>query len=72
MVATGYVCATFIGPKGPVSPEDILAGTGQSTTRPQEPKVVPKLRELEAQIHETQKENFEEKNQLPLPFTNIH
>ena len=59
MVATGYVCATFLGSNGPIPPDDILAEIGQSSTRPSEPKVVAKLRELEALIHETQAEKFE-------------
>lgn len=59
VVATGYVCATFLGSNGPIPPDDILAEIGQSSTRPSEPKVVAKLRELEALIHETQAEKFE-------------
>ena len=56
ILATGYVCATFLGANGPISPHDILSEIGQSSTRPDEPKVVPKVRELEDLIHETQKE----------------
>ena len=56
VVATGYVCATFLGPDGPISPEEILAETGQASIKPEEPKIVSKLRELESMIHETQKE----------------
>ncbi len=56
VVATGYVCATFLGPDGPIPPVEILTETGQALTKPDEPKVVSKLRELEALIHETQKE----------------
>jgi len=59
VVATGYVCATFLGPEGPISPNDIFAEAGQSSAMPGEPKVVTKLRELEALIHETQKENLD-------------
>ena len=58
VVATGYVCATFLGPGGPIAPDDILAEIGQSSAKPDEPKIVKKLRELETLIHETQKENF--------------
>ena len=58
VVATGYVCATFLGANGPVSPDDILAEIGQSSPRPSEPKVVAKLRELEALIHESQSEKL--------------
>lgn len=56
VVATGYVCATFLGSNGSIAPDDILAEIGQSSARPSEPKIVAKLRELEALIHETQKE----------------
>ena len=59
VVATGYVCATFLGPEGPISPDDIFAGIGQSSERLREPDVVFKLRELEALIHETQNEEIE-------------
>ncbi|MBT3045225.1 MAG: thioesterase family protein [Candidatus Thiodiazotropha sp. (ex Codakia orbicularis)] len=58
VVATGYVCATFLGANGPIAPDDILAEIGQSSIRPSEPKIVAKLRELEALIHETQSESF--------------
>lgn len=59
VVATGYVCATFLGSNGPIPPDDILAEIGQSSTKPSEPEVVVKLRELEALIHETQAEKPE-------------
>jgi len=59
VVATGYVCATFLGSNGPISPDDILAEISQSSARPREPKIVAKLRELEALIHETQTEKFD-------------
>lgn len=56
VVATGYVCATFLGSNGPIPPVEIFAETGQSATRPNEPDIVLKLREIESLIHETQKE----------------
>ena len=56
VVATGYVCATFLGSNGPIAPDDILAEIGQSSARPGEPEIVARLRELEALVHETQKE----------------
>ena len=56
IVATGYVCATLLGSDGPISPYDVLAETGQSITRPSEPEIVSKLREIETLIHESQKE----------------
>ena len=56
VVATGYVCATFLGSNGPIPPVEIFAETRQSVTKSSEPAVVAKLRELECLIHETQKE----------------
>lgn len=56
VVATGYVCATFLGPDGLIPPAEILAETGQASIKPDEPKVISKLRELETLIHEKQKE----------------
>ena len=59
VVATGFVCATFLGPNGPIAPDDILAELNQSIPKPEEPQVIARLRALEASIHETQKEkNF--------------
>ena len=56
VVATGYVCATLLGSSGSVSPSKILAEIGQSVTKPSEPEIVAKLREIESLIHETQKD----------------
>jgi len=56
VVATGFVCANFLGSNGPIPPSEVLAETGQSITKPNEPEIVAKLREIESLIHETQKE----------------
>lgn len=56
VVATGYACATFLGSKGPIPPSEVIAATGQSATKPNEPEIVAKLRQIESLIHETQKE----------------
>lgn len=56
VVATGYVCATFLGSTGSIPPEVIIAEAGQSITKPSEPEIVARLRELENLIHETQKD----------------
>ena len=56
VVATGYVCATLLGSNGPISPVKIIEEIGQSVTKPSEPEIVYKLREIESLIHETQKE----------------
>ena len=58
VVATGYVCGTALGSTGPVPPQEILDQLGQSVTRPSQPEIAAKLRELEDLIHETQKERF--------------
>jgi acyl-CoA thioesterase FadM len=56
VVASGYVCATFLGSNGTIPPDEIMAEIGQSITKPNEPEIVAKLREIESLIHETQKE----------------
>ena len=56
VVATGYVYTTFIGPNGSVPPSEVLAELGLSITKPSEPEIVARLRELENLIHETQKD----------------
>ncbi len=56
VVATGYVCGTALGPNGPVPSNQILSEIGQSVTKPSQPEIAAKLRELEDLIHATQKE----------------
>ena len=56
VVATGYVCATLLGAKGRIPPNEVLEEVGQSVTKPNEPEIVAKLREIEGLIHENQKE----------------
>lgn len=56
IVATGHVSATLLGSNGPVPSDEMLAEIGQSVTKPSEPEIVAKLREIENLIHETQKE----------------
>ena len=56
VVASGYVCATFLGADGPIPPERIIAETGQSVIKPERPEIIARLREMEAIIHETQKD----------------
>ena len=55
IVATGYVCATLFGSEGLVSPEDVIAATGQTAIRPSKPTIVQKLQEIEEMIHQSQK-----------------
>lgn len=55
-VATGYVCASFLGPNGRVCPADILAELKQVVVRPERPDVVRRLQELETMIHHEQRE----------------
>lgn len=56
VVATGYVCGTALGPHGPVPSSQILSELGQSVTKPSQPEIVARLKELEDLIHATQKE----------------
>ena len=56
VVATGYVCATFLGSNGVIPPDEVMAETGKSFTKPNQPEIVARLREIESLIHETQKE----------------
>ena len=54
VVATGYVCATLLGPEGHIPPKDVLAEVGQSVTRPEKPEIVSRLEEMDILIHEGQ------------------
>jgi acyl-CoA thioesterase FadM len=55
-VATGYVCATLLGPAGHISPKTILAEIGQPVTRPERPEIVSRLQALGDLIHQEQQE----------------
>lgn len=56
VLATGYVCATLLGPHGRVSPQEILAKVRQPAARPGRPAIVARLQELDALIHRGQQE----------------
>ncbi|MDO8312803.1 MAG: acyl-CoA thioesterase [Sideroxyarcus sp.] len=56
VVATGYVCGTVLGPNGPVPSAQVLGELRQSITKPSQPEIVARLKELEGLIHDTQKE----------------
>ena len=56
IVATGYVCASLLGPEGYVHPKDVPSEIGQSVTRPEKLEVVSKLREMDVLIHKEQVE----------------
>lgn len=56
VVATGYVCATFRGKKGSISPNEMLLETGQTPTKPEEPEIVSMLKGIENFIHTSQQE----------------
>lgn len=58
VVATGFVRATLLGQNGPVPPKKILDEIGRPATKPGQPEIVAKLKELEGLIHETQQERF--------------
>lgn len=53
-VATGYVCATCLGPDGPVAPAIVVAATGQRVSRPARPPIVSQLEESEIGLHHVQ------------------
>lgn len=53
-LATGHVCATFLGPQGAVPPAAVLAEVGQSVKRPAMPEVVSRLQALESSVHAEQ------------------
>jgi acyl-CoA thioesterase FadM len=55
IVASGYVSGTALGVNGPVPSSEILSELTQSITKPTQPEIVEKLRELEKLIHETQR-----------------
>ena len=57
VVATGYISATpALGSNGPVPPQDIIDAIGHPVTKPSQPEIVARLKELEGIIHETQKD----------------
>jgi len=56
VIASGYVCATFLGSNGTIPPDEIMAETRQSVTKPDEPEIIAKLRDIESLIHEAQQE----------------
>jgi acyl-CoA thioesterase FadM len=56
VVATGHVCATLIDKNGSVPSKTIVDIVGPNVLKPDKPKVVTKLREIENFIHDTQKE----------------
>lgn len=56
VVASGYVSATFLGASGSIPSSEILSEIGQSVTKPSEPVIVARLREIESLLHENQKE----------------
>ena len=58
VVATGYVSGGPFGSNGQVPPQEILDQIGRPVTKPSQPEIAAKLRELEDLIHEAQKERF--------------
>lgn len=56
VVATAYVCATLLSRHGAVPSGEIFRAIGQAPTRPDQPEIVARLREMESLIHETQTE----------------
>lgn len=56
-VATGYVCATLLGPRGRIRPDEILAHVRAPAARPERPEIVSRLRDLDELMHREQKES---------------
>jgi acyl-CoA thioesterase FadM len=54
ILATGYVCATCLGSKGPIDSEEVIASTGQVVNKPPKSVIVFNLQTLEKMIHECQ------------------
>ncbi len=55
-LATGHICGTLFDKKGKVPSEVIIKETGQSVIKPDKPRIIGKLREIENLIHESQKD----------------
>jgi acyl-CoA thioesterase FadM len=56
ILATGYVSSTLMNRNGSIPSENILEETGQNVTKPEQPKIIARLRELEKLVHETQRD----------------
>ena len=54
-VATGYVCATALGPSGPIPPHEVIEAARHAPELPPQPAIVPRLREMERLIRDTQR-----------------
>jgi acyl-CoA thioesterase FadM len=56
VIATGLICATLFNKNGKIPSNVVIEEAGQSVIKPEEPKVIAKLREIESLVHETQKD----------------
>jgi len=56
VVATGHICGTLIGKNGSVPSKEIVSVIAPTVSKPDEPEIVTKLREIENLIHDTQQE----------------
>ncbi len=56
VVATGLICSTLFNKNGKIPSSVMIEEAGQSVIKPEEPKVIAKLREIESLVHETQKD----------------
>jgi hypothetical protein len=56
VVATGHFCAILIDKNGSVPSKTIVDIVGPNVLKPDKPKVVTQLREIENFIHDAQKE----------------
>ena len=57
VLATGHVSSTLMNKNGQIPSKIMIEETGQTVTKPEEPEVIARLREVEKLVHETQKEN---------------
>ena len=54
VLATGYVSSTLMNEDGAIPSLLMLEEISQHVTKPEEPEIITKLREIESRIHETQ------------------
>ena len=57
VLATGHVSSTLMNKNGPIPSKIMIEEAGQTVTKPDEPEVIARLREVEKLVHEIQKDN---------------
>ena len=56
VLATGHVSSTLMNKRGQIPSKAMIEEAGQTVTKPDEPEVIAKLREIEKLVHATQKD----------------